>query len=341
MSTRTLTVFAHTGLSNRIYVLISGLALAAASGREFRMWWPRTPACGAAFHELFANDWPVEEVDAQAIESLPYTWSRRIPIPPDLLAAQAYAVVLGSHQTLVRPTLYPAHAALVESCLSYFRQLQPIAELAAAVQAFRESRFRPTMIGVHLRRGDYGMIRPDMLDNTDAALTAVEDALRQLPQAGIFLATDDGAPDLRAMPTRAEGVRERFARRFGERVVWTTPRSLARGAPEGVQDGLVDLWLLRQTDYFVGSQGSAFSRLAVYGRSVPQTFCHGSTPGYRRVLWLCRLTGVYWLLRWLGRREFLRDLPFPALLRYYRAAPRRLLRSAFRRQPTAAAASEE
>jgi hypothetical protein len=336
VSTRTLTVFAHTGLSNRINVLISGLALAEASGRKFRMLWPRTPACGAAFHELFANDWPVEEVDAQAIEHWPYTWSRRIPIPPDLLAASVETVVIGAHQTLVRPDLYPAHAALVEPCLAYFRQLQPIAEIAAAVQSFRESRFRPTMIGVHLRRGDYRMIRPDMLDNTAAALAAVEGALRQLPQAGIFLATDDGAPDLRAEPTPVEGVRERFVRRFGERVVWTAPRSLARSAPEGVQDGLVDLWLLRQTDYFVGSQGSAFSRLAVYGRNVPHAFCRGASPGYRRAVWLCKLTGVHWLLRWLGRREFQRDLPFTALLRYYRAEPRRLLYSAFHRQPVAA-----
>lgn len=341
MSTRTLTVFAHTGLSNRIYVLISGLALAAASGREFRMLWPRTPACGAAFHELFANDWPVEEVDAQAIEHWPYTWSRHIPIPPDLLAASADAVVLGSHQTLVRPDLYPAHAALAEPCLAYFRQLQPSAEIAAAVQTFREHHFCPTMIGVHLRRGDYGMIRPDMLDNTAAALAAVEEALRQLPQAGIFLATDDGAPDLRAEPTRVEGVRERFVGSFSDRVVWTAPRSLARSAPEGVQDGLVDLWLLRQTDHFVGSAGSAFSRLAVYGRNVPHAFCRGASPAYRRAVWFCRLTGVYWLLRRLGRREFQRDLPFPAILRYYRASPRRLLHSAFRRQPAAAAAPEE
>lgn len=341
MSTHTLTVFAHTGLSNRINVLISGLALAAASGREFRMLWPRTSACGASFQELFANDWLVEEVNDRALAGLPYGWSHRNPTPPDLLAVAADAVVLGSHHTLVRPDLYPAHVALVKPCLAYFRQLQPIAELAAVVDAFSCQHFRPTMIGVHLRRGDYRMIRPDMLDNTTAALAAVEEALWQLPQAGIFLATDDGAPDLRSQPTRVEGVHERFVQRFGARVVWTQPRSLVRGAPEGVQDGLVDLWLLRQTDYFVGSQGSAFSRLAVYGREVPHTFCHGSNSGYRRVLWLCRLTGVYWVLHWLGRREFQRDLPFPALLRYYRAAPQRLLHSTFRRQPVPAAAPEE
>lgn len=327
-----ITVFTHTGLSNRINLLISGLALAEASGREFRMLWPRTPACGASFGELFANDWPVDEIDAQTLADLPYGWSLHDPVPPDLLTATADDIVLGSHRSLVRPDLYPGHAALIAPCLAYFRQLQPVASIDAAVRAFSDRYFRPTMIGLHLRRGDFVTIRPDLLDNTAAALTAVEAALQQLPEAGIFLATDDGAPDPRRGHFQVEGVRERFARCFGERVVWTIPRSQARHTSEAVQDGLVDLWLLRQTDYFIGSTGSAFSRLAVYGRNVPHTFCQGSAPAYRRVLWLYKVTGIYWLLRWLGRREFQRDLAFPRLLRYYREAPRRLLGAIVHRQ---------
>ena len=326
VSKRTLTLFAHKGLSNRINVLISGLALAEATGREFRMLWPRTPACGAAFAELFANDWPVDEVTAEAVRNLPYGWSQHNPNPPDLLAATDPEIVLGSHHRLVRPEIYPAHAALVSACLANFLQLQPAEPIALRVKDFQERHFRPTMIGVHLRRGDFVAIRPDMLENTDAALSAVAAWLEQSPQAGIFLASDDGAPSsLKTAP--AEGVRERFAQHFGERVVWTQPRSLDRSSPEAVQDGLVDLWLLRQTDYFVGSEGSAFSRLAVYGREVPQVFCRGSSPAYRRLLRLYKLSGMYWLLRWLGRREFQRDLVFPTLIRYYLAEPQRLLQS--------------
>ncbi len=328
-----ITVFTHTGLSNRLNLLISGLALAEASGRKFCMWWPRTPACGASFGELFANDWPVEEIDAQTLANLPYSWSRRNPVPPDLLVATADAIVLGSHHTLVRPDLYPDHAALVAPCLAYFRQLQPIAAIDTAIREFRARHFRSTMIGVHLRRGDFVAIRPDLLDNTSAALIAVEYAAQQFPEAGIFLATDDGAPDLRSGRVQLEGVREHFARSFGERVVWTTPRSQERHTSEAVQDALVDLWLLRQADYLVGSAGSAFSRLAVYGRDVPHTFCRGSRPAYRRALWFYKISGVYGLLRWLGRREFQRDLAFPNLLRYYRASPRRLWTALFRRRP--------
>jgi len=340
VSRRTLTLFAHTGLSNRINVLISGLALAEATGREFRMLWPRTPACGAAFAELFANDWPVEEVSMQAVRNLPYGWSQHKPNPPDLLTAMEPEIILGSHRSLVRPDLYPGHIALVSACLVYFLQLEPAEDIALRVKDFQEHHFRPTMIGVHLRRGDFVTLRPDMLENTEAALRATAERLEQNPQAGVLLASDDGAPSSGGRP-RAEGLRERFARSFGERVVWTQPRSLDRSSSEAVQDGLVDLWLVRQTDYFVGSAGSAFSKLAVYGREIPQVLCSGSSPAYRRWLWLSKLSGVYWLLRWLGRREFQRDLFFPFLARYYLTEPQHLLQSLFhRRAPSAGELSD-
>lgn len=326
MNARTLTVFCATGLSNRLYVLTSGMAIAAATGRAFRMLWPRTQACGAAFQELFANDWPVETVDVKVLAKRPYAWSLHQPDPPNLRAAAEDDIVLGSHRTLVRPDLFPDHAALTESCLAGFRRLQPIPAIAETAARFRTQHFRPTMIGVHLRRGDFMQVRPDLMANTPQAIAAVETALAHLPEAGIFLATDDD-------PGPGKGVRAQFTRRFGKRVVWTTPRSLDRNSVAAVQDGLVDLWLLRQTDHFVGSAGSAFSRLAVYGLDVPHTFSRGSSPGYRRALRLYQLFGLYWLLRRLGRLEFQRDLAFPTLLRYYRSAPQRLLAGILRRRP--------
>lgn len=325
MSERTLTLFCATGLSNRLYVLTSGMAIAAACSRAFRMLWPRTPACGAAFQELFANDWPVETADMRVVAKSPYAWSLHQPDPPNLLAAADDHLVLGSHRTLVRPDLFPDHAALTHACLAEFRRLQPIPAIAEMVAQFRTQHFRPAMIGVHLRRGDFIKVRPDLMENTLQAIGAVETALAHMPEAGIFLATDDD-------PGPGKGVRAAFTRRFGKRVVWTTPRSLDRSSVAAVQDGLVDLCLLRQTDHFVGSVGSAFSRLAVYGLDVPHTFCRGSSSGYRRALWLYRVSGIYWLVRRLGRHEFQRNLAFPTLLRYYRAAPSRLLYSLLRRR---------
>ena len=328
----TFTTFCASGLCNRLNVLVSGLALAEASERKFRMLWPRTPACGASFHELFINDWPVEEVPQAVLKTMPIDrWERK---PPDLLVASAEDVVLGSHRNLVRPDLYPNHARLEARRLAYFGQLQPTESINAAVGIYKQRHFRPTMIGVHLRRGDFSTHTPDTFVNTTAALAAVENALVHLPEAGIFLASDDGAPTPQQVQTVAEGVRELFVHRFGERVIWTSPRSLVRASTEAVQDGLVDLWLLRQTDYFIGSAGSTFSGLAIYGRNVPHVICSGMTPVQRGMLRLYKISGIYHLLIWLGGREFRRTTPpFSHLLRRYRENPSLALQALFRHQP--------
>jgi len=319
---RTLTVFCPLGLGNRLRVLLSGLALAEASGRALRVLWPLTPACAAPFESLFVGRWPVTTVPAEAVAGLPYVtgWFGRLP---DLLTAAEREVVVGHPGWLIRPDWYGAHEALVGRCQALFEELQPVPFVRQAVAAFAERRFRPTMIGVHLRRGDLRRERPDAAGNTAEALRAVDAFLDARPDAGILLCTDDGAVDQDTGRIHAEDVRTRVRARYGARVVATTPRSLDRRTPEAIQDALVDLWLLRRTDCVVGTAGSSFSAFAVYGRPVPHVLVSGATGGYRPIERLARMTGLHAGLTRLGSREFGRLVPFPALLRYYLGAPYR------------------
>src|SRR5260221_7295641 len=55
----TLTVTCVDGLSNRLRVLLSGKAVAEATGREFAMRWTPSLACGCLFEHLFQNRWNV------------------------------------------------------------------------------------------------------------------------------------------------------------------------------------------------------------------------------------------------------------------------------------------
>jgi hypothetical protein len=161
------------------------------------------------------------------------------------------------------------------------------------------------MIGVHLRRGDFTRHRPDTVANEHAAIRVVDQWLNAVPDAGILLCTDDGATvPLDQSTTVYEGLHEKFEKRYGSRVVWTTPRSLDRRTPEAIQDGLVDFLLLRATDFFVGTEGSSFSRLAAYGRSVPTMMARGQTTESERMLHLFYKTRMIYLLEPLIRREF-------------------------------------
>ena len=330
---RTLTVFCPLGLSNRLRVLLSGLALAEATGRRFQMLWPITPACAAPFADLFANGWPVQTVDASAVAGLLYIsgWFGHLP---DLLTVEALAVTVGHPDWLIRPEHYPGHDRLMVHCRTLFAELEPIASIQEAVEQFRRNQFRPTMVGVHLRRGDLLRQRPDVASNTVQAFTAVDHFLDAFPDAGIFLCTDDGAiiPHT-GREMRREGVLETFRVRYGARVVWTDPRSLDRRTPQAIQDALVDLWLLRATDLLVGTQGSSFSEMAVFDRGIPYLLVAGATAGYQRLEGWARRFGIYTLLTGHGRRRLGNDVPFPALLHYYATVPYRWVRRIVRGHP--------
>ena len=328
----TLAVFCPLGLSNRLRVLLSGMALAEASGRQFRMLWPITPACAAPFAELFENKWPVETVDAMAVADLPYI-SGWFGLLPDLLTTDEPDLVVGHPGWLIRPGEFPHHDSLMTRCGDLFNELQPVSAVQQRVDVFRQRHFRPTVIGVHLRRGDLLRQRPDAAGNTAEAVAAVDHFLAEYPDAGILFCTDDGAVDPRTgRSSRREGIQETFGFRYGHRVVWTSPRSLDRRAPEAIQDALVDLWLLRTTDCFVGTEGSTFSELVVFAREIPHRLVAGATSTYQQLERLARLTGLYTVLVRLGKQQTGKRLPFPALVRYYVGAPYRWIRRVWRRR---------
>lgn len=69
------------------------------------------------------------------------------------------------------------------------------------------------MIGVHLRRGDFLQLRPDVAWNTKPAILAVDNFLKNNPDVGIFLCTDDGAfVEKRTGKKHYEGINEKFFR---------------------------------------------------------------------------------------------------------------------------------
>ncbi len=300
---RTLTVACTAGLSNRLRVLLSGKALAEASDRRFTMYWPRTNACAADFTELFADPWPVRSVTGDKRAQWQANAEQK-RVKSDLLQADAPDLFIWTPHSLVMPQYFAAHEPLRRRMGELLAEMQPVDEIMAYVLAFQAQAFRPQMIGVHLRRADMRYLYPLSTANILTAIHTVDAYLSHCPAAGILLCTDDGAPhQYTGQPLPTEGVRTQFVQRYGERVVSTTPRSLDRRTPMAIQDALVDLWLLRQTDYFVGTAGSSFSDMVVLGRSVPVVMCQSQHPlrhllplriwlrGERKFTWLAR---YYW-----------------------------------------------
>jgi hypothetical protein len=323
--TPTLSATFLSGLSNRLMGLITTKALAAASGRRFFVLWPQTPECGVAFQRLFVNDWPILEVTPAQIADIK-EWRRFGKFVPNLLDAREPHLAVRVAYWVLYPHLYPDHEPLVAESLAALNSLELQPALQAGVQAFQDAHFRSPMIGVHLRRGDYVGYFPTLANNTATAMQAVDHWLARWPDAGILLCSDDGANSPRGRKIRAEGVHAKFRRRYGDRVVWTTPRSLDRAQPEAIEDAVIDLWLLRQTQAMVRSSFSTFSDLAVLGRDIPHVTCE--TPQWQRY-WQelpLRASGLYWLERWFVRDELAPDAPVAVTQRLFRSRVRRSLR---------------
>ena len=328
-----LTIACIDGLANRLRVLLSGIAISELTEREFTMLWPRGRACGATFPELFENDWKVVEISEEEATALSARGGFSHPPVPDLATSAADAPFRASVWLIPKDASWRARtewngecgfsadeiASIRQRIAGLLQELSAVVGIRERVAAIRTASFRPTMIGVHLRRGDFVRIRPEVSRNLDVVARHVDDYLEREPEAGILLCTDDGAPDAylgSAVP--AEGVREAFAARFPGRVVATEPRSLVRGEREAVEDALVDLLLLREASMFVGTRGSSFSELASFGRTIPAVVLGRGSPRDR----VLRYTGVEAGIIGLGVLTMGRVMPAAIVMRQWRSRAR-------------------
>ena len=336
MSTRTLTVYSTEGLCNRLRVLLSGAVLAQASARAFEMIWNPSASCACLYPDLFETELPAHAApvsDADAWHDF-----RRYPPEkiPDLLTDASAHLRVRHFGWLINPQQYSAHHALDAHAQQLWNEMQPIAPIRARITAFQNNAFRPTMIGVHLRRGDFLIAREDVVDNLKSACDAVDAFLERAPDAGILLCTDDGA----VMPATGEhassqGVREVFRQRYGARVISPEATTLDRRDPRAIQDALAELRLLCATQFFVGTQMSTFSEFAVYGRTIPAVMTGGMTTTYQKKLRLYKGTGIYYIVRALGRIEFGANVPYDFAAREYIMRRNWLREKILRRKPTA------
>lgn len=318
----TLSVTCRSGLANRLRVLTSGLALAEATGRSFEMLWPYdNKTCGASFTQLFDSDLPVIDVTSieleQRIEAESWWFGdamfEDLPDFVDSAEADLRCIYVS---WLVDPEQSAEHRRILDRAYEILAELQPVEEILRLVEASTSKLTHPS-VGVHIRRGDFLLTRPEVVGNLDLALEVVESEVAR-GAVSVFLATDDGAGvslGRRSGPGEPQGVRTAFRNTFGTALIESQPRSLDRASPIAVADAVVDLWTLRATDVIVGTSMSSFSELAAVGREVRRIDIGGAaTPLgliHRAVLRL----GLAPAVESLGRRVYGRDIPASALLR--------------------------
>jgi hypothetical protein len=127
----------------------------------------------------------------------------------------------------------------------------PAGSVSARIETFSRERFQRT-VGFHLRRTDHEMANRCSPDHLFISLgtTLVAEG------RSLFLATDN------------EETRGKMARHFGQHLVVYPRSGIYENWPRGyhrvgLEDDIIDLFLLARTDYVVGSHGSSFSQVAI------------------------------------------------------------------------------
>lgn len=110
------------------------------------------------------------------------------------------------------------------------------------------SRFGDYTVGLHIRRTDNK--NAIEYSSTDLFIDKMEALLKNNPETRFFLATDD--PQLE----------DDLCKRFGSTILTQKSKDLDRNSKKAIEDAVVDLYSLSQTQLILGSYWSSFSNVA-------------------------------------------------------------------------------
>lgn len=258
------------GLANRLMGLVSCHRLTKMFGWDLHVSWPTTYVMNCTPGDLFANP-PLQWLDNDDISHIQE--DHRIYLdagviaegtPPILdLEAMKTDTMMATNCYLGRPnegrgTTFHNYTPSVLSVATSLAELGLSNEVSDTLDKFMETcGDLSDAVGIHVRRGPY-----DVVEKSYFSLVTDDDysRLADLLTSGgrIVLATD------------STKVREDFQKKFGDRIVTYTPRSLERADDHrAIQDAFVEMLLLSKCRAVAGIAWSTFAYFATQIRCIP------------------------------------------------------------------------
>ncbi|KAA6324551.1 hypothetical protein EZS27_026134 [termite gut metagenome] len=252
------------GLANRMHAIASALSLANDCNTHLRIIWYKDVGLNCEFHQLF-QPLPYARVtlkSASLIDFILYDRPRRknFWIPRVFQRILFDKCLYGSKVTILKSRdfdflgwakgknvfitayslFYPLSCFPLSGCFIPKDGIQ---------QRIREqyNLFNKHTVGVHIRRTDnvYSISESP----TELFINRMNDEIQQHPETLFYLATD----------SQEEKVRLKSI--FGERII-TLDKEISRTTPTGIENAVVDLFLLSKTNKIIGSFYSSYTEIA-------------------------------------------------------------------------------
>ena len=260
-----LTLIPIGGLANRLRSIASGVALARDYGQTLHIYWFKDAGLNCRFDDLcLPLDAPdIRLHEASALDALVYDRPRkrnaRLPGMFQRLlfdgrlheqgpwTADAPAFDFGGWMAQHRRTyISSCHSFYPADPVLYGELFRPNETVGRLVDAY-VARFTPHTVGVHIRRTDNAasIARSPLslfIEEMEREVAAHADTL-------VFVGSD------------SEEDKRSIVNRFGNRV-FTSVHKADRNSLEGMQEALVELYLLSHTRHVLGSVHSSFSETA-------------------------------------------------------------------------------
>ncbi len=271
-----------SGLTSRIYVMADAYQLAKDQGQELIIVWQKTSDCDCFYRDVFdekqfadvphriiecnrfeyklrdlmrghtGKDWTriIQEFRVRITFAVKYRWTRSTLKRRCTFFKNSYE----DGNRLLNPEEIRGQNSYIEAynCITGQRDLSCIHFQNRFRMKAAEILQGQKCVGIHIRRTDH---RPATEgSSTDHFIQRMKQIAEDRPEIKFYVATDDWEEQ------------RRLTELFGKRILTNPDKVLTRSSRQGMEDAVIDMLCLSQTEYILGSYASIFSKFsAEYG----------------------------------------------------------------------------
>ena len=253
----------HSGLANRIRVIVSGISLAKKLNQPIVLIWRKDAGCNIEFYELFepikgliVKEYSLKFFIMNMIRGKKYfTWI------PRLIGIDFYMFDENFKEFVWNNNRYKLDACLlkksikniyINACHDFcdgndeFAQFVPADRIKALILE-NTKYFTLKTVGIHIRRADNNQSIKN--SPTELFVDQIQKDIDEDNDVNFFLATDDTAT-------------EQFLKNQFPGKIFSAKKQYNRNSREGMTGAMVDLYCLSKSAKIYGSYWSSFSDVA-------------------------------------------------------------------------------